>query len=320
MSVRLKRGFTLIELLVVIAIIGILIGLLLPAVQAAREAARLAQCANHLKQLGLACIQHHETHGPYPSGGWGYTWVGLPDGGFGPDQPGGWMYNILPFLEQETLHDMGMGGSPAEIRIGSARRVSTPLVFLYCPTRRRAILYPAVASHTRQPQQTNPVTHVTRNDYAANGGTVKATTGGPSSMEAAKSFNWPSTANCNGIFQVRGGVTIEQVSDGTSNTYMLGEKYLGPDHYFSGKDGGDNESAFCGHAHDIIRWGRPDWVPIQDRPGLSNSSRFGSAHGAGCQFVFCDGSVHLISYRIDGFTHERLSRRNDGLPLSAGEY
>jgi prepilin-type processing-associated H-X9-DG protein len=305
---------------VVIAIIGILIGLLLPAVQAARESARITRCANNLKQLGLACIQHQEAHGHFPSGGWGYTWVGLPDGGFGSNQPGGWMYNILPFMEQEALHDLGLGGTPAEMRAASARRVNTPLVFFHCPSRRPAILYPAVSSHTKQFKETNRVTHVARNDYAANGGTVKALTGGPSSRAAARSFNWPDTSKCNGICHLRSRVEIAQVGDGTSNTYLLGEKYLDPDHYFTGRDSGDNESAYCGHAHDIIRWGRPGWVPMQDRAGWGDMSRFGSVHSAGCQFVFCDGSVHLINYAIDSTTHQRLSRRNDGLPISAGGY
>jgi prepilin-type N-terminal cleavage/methylation domain-containing protein/prepilin-type processing-associated H-X9-DG protein len=302
MSVQRRRGFSLIELLVVIGIVGILIAMLLPAVQAARESARIAQCANNLKQLGLACMQHHETHGHFPSGGWGYTWVGLPDGGFGPLQPGGWMYNILPFMEQESLHDLGLGGTPTEVRAGSTQRVRTPLVFLHCPSRRQAILYPAVEAHTRQFHETDPVTHVARNDYAANGGTVKELTGGPPSRAAAASFSWPDTSRCNGICHVRSQVKIGQVGDGTSNTYLLGEKYLDPNNYLTGTDGGDNESAFCGHAHDIIRWGRSGWVPMQDRPGLADPSRFGSVHSGGCQFAFCDGSVHLINYMIDGAT------------------
>ena len=102
-----RSGFTLVELLVVITIIGILVAMLLPAVNSAREAGRNAQCKNNLKQMGKACLAHEEAQGIFPTGGWGWCWVGDPDRGYGTQQPGGWIYNILPHTEMNALHDLG---------------------------------------------------------------------------------------------------------------------------------------------------------------------------------------------------------------------
>ena len=104
-----NRAFTLVELLVVIAIIGILVALLLPAIQAAREAARRTQCKNQLRQLAISFQQHHDTHKFFPSGGWGWLWLGFPDQGYGERQSGGWLYSVLPYMEEQTLHDLGKG-------------------------------------------------------------------------------------------------------------------------------------------------------------------------------------------------------------------
>ena len=140
---RRFKGFTLVELLVVISIIGILIALLLPAVQAAREAARMTQCRNHLKQIGLAVLDHEQINGHFPTGGWGWSWGGGdPDRGFGLRQYGGWIYNILPYLEQQALHDLGTGLTDAQKSTMSGQRNVTPLETLICPTRRSVKVHP----------------------------------------------------------------------------------------------------------------------------------------------------------------------------------
>src|SRR5688572_24723618 len=159
-----KRGFTLVELLVVIAIIGVLVALLLPAVQAARESARRTQCTNHLKQIGLAFHNHDDTMKHLPTGGWGWSYVGDPDGGFAENQPGAWTYNILPWIEQQALREIGLG-SPAPLKPAELKLlVEKPIKFYHCPSRRTATLYPI----TVQPLNAATVTRGAKLDYAVN--------------------------------------------------------------------------------------------------------------------------------------------------------
>ena len=146
---RPLHGFTLVELLVVITIIGMLVGLLLPAVNMAREAGRRTICANNLNQLSTACLGHAQKLNFFPSGGWGSNWVGDPDSGTGANQPGGWIYQILPYMDQDTLHDLGKGGSTTISSSASATRVSTALPVLYCPTRRAGQAYPVQRQRRR---------------------------------------------------------------------------------------------------------------------------------------------------------------------------
>ncbi len=339
-------AFTLVELLVVITIIGILIALLLPAVQAAREAARQTQCKNNLKQLSLGMLAFEQANGHFPSGGWWFDWVGDPDRGTGKDQPGGWCYSILPHVEQLPLYQLGSDGNanawtPTQLS-GAAIRLGTPLAMFNCPTRRQPLAYPCgFTGNSYSNGQyigglgTNPVSAVARSDYAACAGShipvmnLPDASLAPTSLAQAQQLTqtntWPQeTPPANGICAYRTQVHIADITDGTTNTYMLGEKYLCPDYYYNGLDGADNESLYNGYDNDIIRYTyydgvHPDHVPMQDTPGVVDYNRFGSAHANGCYMSFCDGSVQLISYTIDPAIHCYLGTRNDGVALNGSK-
>ena len=142
---QMSRAFTLVEVLVVIAIIGILVALLLPAIQSAREAARRSQCVNNLKQIGLACMNHVDTRKYWPSGGWGYDWTADSNRGYGPDQPGSWIFNILDFVEEGNLRnsEKGLATTALGFQTASITLHQTPIAIFNCPSRRAARIYPS---------------------------------------------------------------------------------------------------------------------------------------------------------------------------------
>ncbi len=328
---RRPRAFTLVELLVVIAIIGILVALLLPAVQAAREAARRSQCSNNLKQLGVASLQHESAFGFLPSSGWGWRWTGVPDQGIGHTQPGGWLYNVLPYVEQQALHDQGAGQTGSAFSTAAGAVVAIPLPIMNCPTRRNGGPYAnGYPFWNLSPAPSGPFA---RGDYAACSGdeypswcNPDCTNGsdcGPPTLAAGNDptyANWMNTSSYTGVSFQRSEIKIAHIKDGTSNTYLIGEKYLNPDSYSDGADGADNETMYNGYDNDTNRCTNVAFPPFQDTPGYAPGDNFGSAHSGTFQITFCDGSVHSISYSIDGEIHRRLGNRNDGLPIDESKF
>lgn len=312
------RAFTLVELLVVISIIGLLIALLLPAIFSAREAARRAHCGNNLKQIGLATALHMETHRHFPTGGWGAAWVGFPDHGFGRQQPGGWIYNLLPYVDEGALHDLGKGLSREQQRATSAIRLATPLSVFNCPTRRPLRAWPTIdsyAPHLRNPRETNTVEFVARSDYAINSGTSTtiALVAGPPSFEEAPGFNWHRMQGYNGICYLRSQVRASAIKDGFTKTLLVGEKFVPVEEYFSGRDVGDNESMYSGYSVDLNRYLSELALPLRDAGTVTGigAVRFGGPHWSTWTAVYCGGSVHHLSFDIDPRVFAGLGGRAD---------
>lgn len=332
-------GFTLVELLVVIAIIAVLIGLLLPAVQAARESARRMSCGNNVKQMCLAAIVHEGTRKQYPSGGWGWNWVGDPDLGFGRDQPGGWLYSCLPFMEQQSVWSLPADGQPASITnqqmAGAVQMARAVLPVCFCPSRRTGRRYPKPISGDNIAHNAGTLAGldrtVARSDYAANSGHTTNVglnnwAGPPASVNLLdphgdKSISWPdqtggAAAQLTGLAYCRSEVRRKQITDGASKTYLIGERYVCPDKLDVGDSPSDNETWVQGCNNDMLRSG--GWAPLQDTPGYENSPNqlFGSAHSAGFCMGLVDGSIHWIGYDIDPAVHANLSNRQDGASVS----
>ena len=248
------RGFTLVELLVVIAIIGILVGMLLPAVNAARETGRRTQCKNNLHQIAAAFLAHESAHGFLPTGGWSHEWMGDPDRGFTNKQPGGWCYNILPHIEQNNLWQLSINSPSSSAKIAQEQILwATPVSLYNCPTRRRLCTGPNAGANTFLPTNVSP-TQLFRGDYAANlggwgdNGGYQSTNWPPDypTADGMTDAQWDAAYNdsvFDGICFKHSEVTMADITDGASCTYMVCEKYLDPEHYYDGLSQGDDQGA-----------------------------------------------------------------------------
>jgi prepilin-type N-terminal cleavage/methylation domain-containing protein len=316
-----SSGFTLVELLVVIAIIGILIALLLPAVQAAREAARRSQCQNHLKQLSLAFLNYESAQGALPTGGWGWHWMGDPDGGHGKNQPGSWIYQIVDYLEESNLRTIAAGLPLAQKKVALMKLSETPISVMNCPTRRRSIPYPYYYADVYR-NMTRPAVAV-RGDYGAcMSGRVVPIDGfnEPLTLEEGKTtFNWDNALQAknkikvpfDGVVMYHTPVELRRISDGLSKTYLLGEKALVIPRYEDGRAPWDDQSYYIGFDQDTNLSSYQ--LPIADSPlDIDVHFRFGSAHPGILHMVFCDGSVHPMSYDIELEVQRSLGSRNGG--------
>jgi len=320
-----RVGFTLVELLVVIAIIAMLVTLLLPAVQAAREAARRTQCINNLKQMGLAFQNHASAHGFLPCGGWGYKWVGDPDLGAGKRQPGGWAFDILPFIEQQNLYDLGSGQSPANKVAAAVKLMTTPRAEVQCPSRRAPELYAYNPNTLHANRPNNPgvrgapkiaekdVEFIVKSDYAANAGNVwRGFHAGPINVSIQNPTFPEETPTDKGVVFWGKEMSLGKIEDGTSKTFAVGEKYVAPDRYTTWSGGGDSLSMYVGNDPDVVRWAGVDAPLQQDRLGLEDPFAFGGPHSGVVMFVMCDGSVSPRDVSIDLSVLERLANRADG--------
>jgi len=303
---RLRVGFTLIELLVVIAIIAVLIALLLPAVQQAREAARRSQCKNNLKQLGLALHNYHDSLNSMPPAHLGRCTT--------PMLNATGLTMILPYIDQAPLYAMynfngsastypSAGGTASDdpVTTGNAVVVKTKVQVFLCPSDNGADMISApTANYGISATNTGTGGAKTNYDFLA-------------LSPITSCENWSALApNTKCMFGDNSNTNLRDVTDGTSNTIMMGETTK------SVYNGGTNAWGYRGWVmvglnivnYPINLWAYGAIPPVPGR--LGSWSYAGSLHTGGAHFVFADGAVRFLSENIDTTMRQRYAYMSDG--------
>ncbi|MDO5553008.1 MAG: DUF1559 domain-containing protein [Planctomycetia bacterium] len=338
-----KKAFTLVELLVVIAIIGILIALLLPAVQAARESARRSQCTNNIKQLALASQNYHDAHkcfsrneiAPAPPGP--NAWLhGINE----PTNHGSFLVGLLPFMEQTSLYDScRFDGSTEVLSFTSDNK----FVFEYwipsllCPSSDQGAEYffPVDASSDYETRKGELIgaagENITKNramsNYSCCIGNVNfntcdsifhnSTLAGYTTTVRGDDWSGPKNS---GIYAHFGwAARMQAISDGTSNTILLGEILPKAEENFHTIQGGWMHGNSYWHSTVCtINTGTKKHAGVCGCPVIDGSASgwacdvgYASRHAGGANFAFADGSVHFISETIEYKTFQYMGARAD---------
>jgi prepilin-type N-terminal cleavage/methylation domain-containing protein len=280
-----QSGFTLIELLVVIAIIAVLMSLLVPAVQQVRAAAARTQCANNLKQIGLAAHSYHDAHRFLVP-----AWIGGNQED--PDGWATWAVLLLPYLEQDATYKQWNLNYPASKQPPAAYQQQ--LAVYHCPMRPDFVL--------SQKDFATPGGGL--GDYGACFGTDADGSNSTGAIIPIADMANSLTTDSSGQQVVkpgwRGQVKFTTITDGTSNTVMFGEKHVRPNS-LRGKN--EDRSIFGGQNNSIRRMMGTDPSSGNQRPlsppdnqsGALANTTFGGPHPGICQFVFCDGSIRSLA-------------------------
>ncbi len=289
--IKVRTGFTLIELLVVIAIVAVLMSLLLPAVQKVREAAARTKCQNNLKQFGLAYHNHHDQLGYFPTGGW--DWDGVPtyfngQPMVGQLQQSGWGFQVLPFIEATNTW---RGGQATNDFDRAAVAIGTPNPLFFCPSRRgeQTIVF-------QFPGYMNDQSVVTALcDYAA------------------------SNSDGTGVVRQYYPTRFANVTDGTSNTLLIGDKRLNL--AYLGRAQKDDDIGYtAAWDNDTIRSTSVPPAPDYRAPSGDGGGRFGSSHTGVLNTVFVDGSVHALPYSIKPIVFNYLGNESDGRAFNSSDF